>query len=152
MNLIQNTILTAVPANKKKTPSGWLSFNAPCCVHNGETQDKKKRGGIMASDIERNALRRVLGKRLEDVFRIFEPGEQHWSWWNYRHSAWERDRGWRIDQIYLSEELLNNAKSCVIDKKIRGNIQPSDHVPVMVDIHWPPEENEEENQFYLSEL
>jgi DNA primase len=49
MNLIQNTILTAVPANKKKTPSGWLSFNAPCCVHNGETQDKKKRGGIMTS-------------------------------------------------------------------------------------------------------
>jgi len=49
MNLIQNTILTALPANKKKTPSGWISFNAPCCVHNGETQDKKKRGGIMTS-------------------------------------------------------------------------------------------------------
>ena len=49
MNLIQNTILTSLPAGKKKTPSGWLSFNAPCCVHNGETQDKKKRGGIMTS-------------------------------------------------------------------------------------------------------
>ena len=49
MNLIQNTILTSLPANKKKTPSGWVSFNAPCCIHNGETQDKKKRGGIMAS-------------------------------------------------------------------------------------------------------
>ena len=49
MNLIQNTILTALPANKKKTPSGWLSFNAPCCIHNGESQDKKKRGGIMTS-------------------------------------------------------------------------------------------------------
>jgi len=48
MNLIQNTILTSLPANKKKTPSGWISFNAPCCIHNGETQDKKKRGGIMA--------------------------------------------------------------------------------------------------------
>ena len=49
MNLIQNTILTSLPAGKKKTPSGWLSFNAPCCIHNGETQDKKKRGGIMTS-------------------------------------------------------------------------------------------------------
>ena len=49
MNLIQNTILTSLPANKKKTPSGWISFNAPCCVHNGETADKKKRGGIMTS-------------------------------------------------------------------------------------------------------
>jgi len=49
MNLIQNTILTSLPANRKKTPSGWISFNAPCCVHNGETADKKKRGGIMSS-------------------------------------------------------------------------------------------------------
>ena len=49
MNLIQNTILTSLPVGRKKTPSGWISFNAPCCVHNGETQDKKKRGGIMTS-------------------------------------------------------------------------------------------------------
>ena len=49
MNLIQSTILTSLPAGRKKTPSGWISFNAPCCVHNGETADKKKRGGIMNS-------------------------------------------------------------------------------------------------------
>ena len=49
MNLIQNTILTSLPAGRKKTPSGWISFNAPCCVHNGETADKKKRGGLMTS-------------------------------------------------------------------------------------------------------
>jgi len=49
MNLIQNTILTSLPAGRKKTPSGWISFNAPCCVHNGETADKKKRGGVMTS-------------------------------------------------------------------------------------------------------
>ena len=49
MNLIQNTILTSLPAGRKKTPSGWISFNAPCCIHNGETADKKKRGGAMTS-------------------------------------------------------------------------------------------------------
>jgi len=38
-----------LPAGRKKTPSGWISFNAPCCIHNGESQDKKKRGGIMTS-------------------------------------------------------------------------------------------------------
>jgi len=47
MNLIQSPILTSLPAGRKKTPSGWIAFNAPCCIHNGETQDKKKRGGIM---------------------------------------------------------------------------------------------------------
>ena len=49
MNLIPNTILTSLPAGRKKTPSGWISFNAPCCIHNGETADKKKRGGVMTS-------------------------------------------------------------------------------------------------------
>lgn len=33
----------------KTTPSGWISGNAPCCVHNGETQDKKRRGGLIIS-------------------------------------------------------------------------------------------------------
>ena len=47
MNLIQSTILTALPAGRKKTPSGWISFNAPCCSYNGESVDKKKRGGIL---------------------------------------------------------------------------------------------------------
>ena len=49
MNLIQSTILTSLPAGKKKTPSGWTSFNAPCCIHNGESADKRKRGGIMTT-------------------------------------------------------------------------------------------------------
>src|SRR6056300_1353245 len=49
MNLIQSTILTALPAGRKKTPSGWTSFNAPCCTYNGESADKKKRGGIMTT-------------------------------------------------------------------------------------------------------
>ena len=49
MNLIQSTILTSLPATRKKTPSGWTSFNAPCCVYNGESQDKRKRGGVLSS-------------------------------------------------------------------------------------------------------
>ena len=49
MTLIHSTILTSLPVGRKKTPSGWTSFNAPCCVHNGESQDKKKRGGIMTT-------------------------------------------------------------------------------------------------------
>ena len=40
-------ILQYLPPRTKKSPSGWFSFNAPCCIHNGETPDKKKRGGII---------------------------------------------------------------------------------------------------------
>ena len=39
-----------LPGKKKKTSSGWTSFNAPCCVHNGETQDRRQRGGIKTTD------------------------------------------------------------------------------------------------------
>lgn len=49
MNLIQATFLQYLPPKKKQTPSGWISFNAPCCVHNGERQDKRQRGGVMTS-------------------------------------------------------------------------------------------------------
>jgi len=35
-----------LPANAKTTPSGWISFSGPCCIHNGETADKKGRGGL----------------------------------------------------------------------------------------------------------
>jgi exodeoxyribonuclease-3 len=98
-------------------------------------------GTIMASEPERSALRQALGDRLCDVFRVFEPGSGHWSWWDYRSGAWDRDLGWRIDHIYLSEELLECATGCVIHKQTRGNQQPSDHAPVLVNLAWPPEES-----------
>jgi hypothetical protein len=47
MNDIQNGILTLLPPKRKATPSGWTSFNAPCCVHNSERRDERQRGGIL---------------------------------------------------------------------------------------------------------
>jgi hypothetical protein len=34
----------------KKTASGWLSGNAVCCIHRGDTQDKRGRGGLKIAD------------------------------------------------------------------------------------------------------
>ena len=47
LTTIQDTVLQSLPARRKKSPSGWISFNAPCCIHNGETADTRFRGGIM---------------------------------------------------------------------------------------------------------
>ena len=102
-------------------------------------------GGIMASAAEREALSTVLNGRLQDVFRVFEPDAGHWSWWDYRTGAWDRDRGWRIDHIYLCDELLGLARSCVIHKHVRGNDQPSEHAPVSVDLDWPPTEDDSDD-------
>jgi len=43
-------LLSYLPARRKQTASGWISVNAPCCVHNGESADRRQRGGIKISD------------------------------------------------------------------------------------------------------
>jgi len=45
-NSIQDSVMQLLP-NKRKTnsTSGWASFNAPCCHHNGESADTRGRGG-----------------------------------------------------------------------------------------------------------
>ena len=43
-------VLNYLPAQKKNTSSGWISFNAVCCVHNHQSADRRGRGGIKVSD------------------------------------------------------------------------------------------------------
>lgn len=43
-------IINYLPAKRKQTPSGWISFNAVCCSHNGNSLDKRQRGGLKATD------------------------------------------------------------------------------------------------------
>lgn len=49
MNVVQDLITQSIPPKQKTTPSGWTSFNAPCCLHNGHAADKRQRGGIIKS-------------------------------------------------------------------------------------------------------
>lgn len=39
-------VVSFLPPKRKQTSSGWVSFNAPCCEHNGENRDKRQRGGL----------------------------------------------------------------------------------------------------------
>lgn len=43
-------IVSYLPAKRKSSPSGWISFNAVCCSHNGQSADRRSRGGIKISD------------------------------------------------------------------------------------------------------
>ena len=43
-------LLEYLPAKRKATPSGWISFNAVCCQHNGSTKDTRSRGGLKPSE------------------------------------------------------------------------------------------------------
>lgn len=50
MSVVIDTVLTYLPHKRKTTPSGWTSFNAPCCHHNGHTADTRGRGGVIQND------------------------------------------------------------------------------------------------------
>lgn len=43
-------ILSYLPAKRKSSPSGWISFNAVCCSHNGNSPDRRQRGGLKVQD------------------------------------------------------------------------------------------------------
>jgi hypothetical protein len=46
MTLVVDKFQALLPPRTKKSPSGWTSFNAPCCQHRGHSPDTRKRGGI----------------------------------------------------------------------------------------------------------
>ena len=49
MTLVLDKFRSLLP-KIKTSPSGWISFNAPCCHHRGHGHDTRKRGGVMFSD------------------------------------------------------------------------------------------------------
>lgn len=50
MSIVSDVLISNLPAKRKTTPSGWISFNAVCCQHTGNTLDKRNRGGVLERD------------------------------------------------------------------------------------------------------
>ena len=50
MSLIIEAVQAHLPPKRKATPSGWISFNAICCHHNGTNADRRQRGGVMFTE------------------------------------------------------------------------------------------------------
>ena len=50
MTLVLDKLRSLLPPGAKSSPSGWTSFNAPCCAHRGHKPDRRKRGGVRFDD------------------------------------------------------------------------------------------------------
>jgi len=48
MSIVSDLLTAYLPSKRKTTPSGWTSFNAPCCHNNGNTTDTRGRGGLIS--------------------------------------------------------------------------------------------------------
>ena len=92
-------------------------------------------GNILVSPRERDAFEELLALGLHDSFRLFEAGEGHFSWWDYRMMGFRRNHGMRIDHILVSDALKEKCVSCIIDKAPRKLERPSDHTPVVLEVN-----------------
>jgi exodeoxyribonuclease-3 len=93
-----------------------------------------KENHIMASHGEREGLNNILAIGLEDAFRKFTLEGGHFTWWDYRHLGFQKNRGWRIDHFYLTSKLYQKALNCYIDINPRKLVKPSDHAPVILEL------------------
>ena len=84
---------------------------------------------------ERQHFQGLIDLGLTDAFRMFEQQDKSYSWWDYREFAFRRNRGLLIDRILVSEAVKPRVTGCMIDKLPRKNERPSDHTPVIVEIH-----------------
>jgi len=76
--------------------------------------------------IERDWMDKVIGYGYADTFRHFHKQPHEYSWWSYRSRARERNVGWRIDYVFVNQELLPKVESAFIRQDVHG----SDHCPV----------------------
>ncbi len=81
---------------------------------------------------EREWLDRLEEAGFVDTFRLFDEGENNFTWWSYRTRARERNAGWRLDYFYVNEEIKDKVKSATILDQVFG----SDHCPVTLELDF----------------
>lgn len=89
---------------------------------------------VLCDALLRQTLRAICEWGLHDSFRVKIDEGGHYSWWDYRKLAFPMNDGLRIDQIYVTKPLVQSIHSVFIDRNERKGPQPSDHVPVVVDL------------------
>jgi len=79
---------------------------------------------------ERAWIDRVIKSGYLDTFRLFNKEGGHYSWWDYKTRARERNVGWRLDYFFAADELKNN----LMNSYILNNVMGSDHCPVVLEM------------------
>jgi hypothetical protein len=130
MSLIADTLLQYLPGKRKHTPSGWISFNAPCC------DDKRQRGGFIVNG----------GDAVS--YHCFNCGFKA-SWQPGRHISQKMNKFMRdlnmpddvINQLRLEALRLDNNTTEIrsIIPKFDARALPIDSEPIINLLDSPPE-------------
>jgi exodeoxyribonuclease III len=93
---------------------------------------KPNRGKKGFTDEEREGFQNFLNAGFIDTFRLFTHDGGHYSWWSNFAKARERNVGWRIDYVLVSQALGPKVTAAEIHPKVIG----SDHCPVSVTLDF----------------
>jgi len=89
---------------------------------------KPNKGKKGFTEEERSGFQAFVDAGFVDTFRMFTQGNGHYSWWSHFAKSRERNVGWRIDYVLVSESLKPKVEAANIHADIMG----SDHCPVSV--------------------
>jgi len=93
------------------------------------------KGDALFQPESRASFRTLLNLGLVDAVRQIhgdEPGL--YTFWDYQAGAWQRNNGIRIDHLLLSPQAADLLKGARIDREVRTQERPSDHVPVVIEL------------------
>lgn len=80
---------------------------------------------------ERAWMDSFFSSGFSDVFRYLHPdAREAYTWWSFRANARQKNKGWRIDYITVTDNLRPLLRRCVILTEARH----SDHCPVLAEI------------------
>jgi exodeoxyribonuclease III len=91
---------------------------------------KENEGNTGFLPVERAWIDKYVSQGFIDIFRHFEPGPGHYSWWSYRSNARKNNVGWRIDYFFVTPELKDRVIKCYHQPHVMG----SDHCPVVLEL------------------
>lgn len=79
---------------------------------------------------ERGGFDAMIKKGFIDSFRTIYQGDGYYTWWSHWGGARDRNVGWRIDYVMVSQDLESIIKRASIHPEIMG----SDHCPVSLEL------------------
>jgi exodeoxyribonuclease III len=89
---------------------------------------KPNRGKKGFTTEERHGFQNFLDAGFIDSLRMFKQGNGHYTWWSHFAKSRERNVGWRIDYMLVSESLKKHVKNAAIHADVMG----SDHCPISI--------------------
>jgi exodeoxyribonuclease-3 len=91
-------------------------------------------GSIGYHPEEHRALATVKSWGFVDIFRMHNPDEKAYTFWDYRIPyAFRRGLGWRVDHIWATKCLAEKSTGAWIDTSPRQSEKPSDHTFILAE-------------------